>query len=390
MTAAAPPSRVNLSLFALALGGFAIGTTEFATMGVLPNIAHSLHTSIPSAGQLISLYALGVVVGAPLFAVLGARMRRKTLLVLLMAIFALGNFASVLAPNFAVLALARFASGLPHGAFLGIGSVVAASLLPQARAHAFAMMMLGLTVANIVGVPVATVLGQQFGWRSTYVLVTVVAALTMVAVFLWIPLDDVHDDAGIRRELGALRRYQVWMALLIGAIGFGGFFAVYSYIAPTMTKVAGLHSSQIWIVLMIFGIGMTLGNVVGGRLADRNVVRTIYIGLGGVLVILVAFTVAAHHAIPAVACVFGLGMMGSVAIPALQTRLMDVSADAQSLAAALNHSALNIANSLGAWLGGLVIAAGYGYASTGWVGAALAVGGIAIVSVSVVTGRQRA
>jgi DHA1 family inner membrane transport protein len=389
MTVATSASRVNLSLFALALGGFAIGTTEFATMGVLPDIADDLHTSIPSAGHLISLYALGVVVGAPLFAVLGARMRRKNLLVVLMAIFALGNFASVLAPNFAVLALARFASGLPHGAFFGIGSVVAATLLPHARAHAFAMMMLGLTVANVVGVPLATVLGQQFGWRSTYALVTVVAALTMAAVFFWIPLDDVHDDAGIRRELGALGRLQVWMALLIGAIGFGGFFAVYSYIAPTMTKVAGLHSSQIWFVLMTFGIGMTIGNVIGGRLADRAVVPTIYAGLGGVLVVLVTFTVAAHHAIPAIACVFGLGMMGSVAIPALQTRLMDVSADAQSLAAALNHSALNIANSLGAWLGGLVIAAGYGYASTGWVGAGLAAGGIAIVSVSVVAGRRR-
>jgi DHA1 family inner membrane transport protein len=374
---------VALSLLALALGGFAIGTTEFATMGVLPDISRSLGTSIPASGHLISLYALGVVVGAPLFAIFGARLPRKTLLLALMSAIAAGNLASALAPTFSTLAAARFVSGLPHGAFFGIGSVVAASLAPpERRARAVSMMMLGLTVANVAGVPVSTLLGQSFGWRITYVLVTVVAVATVGAILLWIPALPAQSAAAMRRELGAFRRLQVWLALLTGAVGFGGFFAVYSYIAPTMTDVAGFSPAGISIILALFGLGMTLGNLVGGRLADVSVMGTIYVAQASVIVVLVGFTFAAHNAVTAAIAVFLLGATGSATVPALQTRLMDVSADAQSLAAALNHSALNIANALGAWLGGLVIAAGYGYTSTAWVGAGLAVCGLAIATSS--------
>jgi DHA1 family inner membrane transport protein len=381
---------VALSLLALAIGGFAIGTTEFATMGVLPDIAGNLDTSIPTTGHLVSLYALGVVVGAPLFAVLGARLPRKTLLLLLMAAFTIGNLASALAPTFGALAGARFLSGLPHGAFFGIGAVVAASLVgPQRRARAVSMMMLGLTVANVLGVPAGTLLGQSFGWRATYLLVTVVAATTVLAIWRWVPAAPVQNGAGMRRELGALRRLPVWLAVLTGAVGFGGFFAVYSYIAPTMTTVAGFSNGAMTIVLALFGVGMTLGTLVGGRLADRSVMRTIYAALTSVLVVLVAFPFTAHWTVPAAATVFLLGATGSALVPPLQTRLMDVSGDAQSLAGALNHAALNIANSLGALLGGLVIAAGYGYTSTGWVGAALALAGLGVAATSGVVDRRR-
>ena len=363
-------------------------------MGVLPDIAGSLRTSIPVAGHLVSLYALGVVVGAPLFAVVGARLPRKTLLLLLMSGVAVGNLGSALAPTFGTLELARFVSGLPHGAYFGIGSLVAASLVPAGqRGRGVAMMMLGLTVANLIGVPVSTRLGQIFGWQAAYVLVAATAAVTVAAILRWVPAPRIAapsvNGAVVRRELGAFSRLPVWLALLTGAVGFGGFFAVYSYIAPTMTTVAGFGRSDIWIVLVLFGLGMTIGNLLGGRLVDRSVTLAIYAALGSMTVVLVAFALTAHHTLLAAFLIFLLGAGGMSAVPALQTRLMDVAADAQSLAAALNHSALNIANALGAWLGGLVIAAGYGYVSTAWVGVLLAVAGLAVATVSVLVDRRR-
>jgi DHA1 family inner membrane transport protein len=386
-----PPKAIGLSLLALAIGGFGIGTTEFATMGVLPDIAGGLHTSIPSAGHLISLYALGVVVGAPLIAALGARVDRKLLLSALMAAFAVGNLASALAPSFGTLAIARFVSGLPHGAYFGVGAVTAARLAgPARRGRAFAMVMLGLTVANVAGVPLATLLGQHFGWRSVYLLVAVAGLCAMCAISLWLPRIPAAADGSMRRELGALRRPQVWFALATGAVGFGGMFAVYSYIAPTVTGVSGLAASQIWLVLTVFGLGMTIGTAVGGRLADHAVMPTLFGSFAATLAVLVAFALTAGNPWAAVTLVFLLGAVSSASVPALQTRLMDVAADGQALAAALNHSALNIANSLGAWLGGLVIAAGLGYRATGWVGAALAAGGLLVGAVSLRAGRREA
>ncbi len=395
VTADASPSpeavrRPTLGLLALALGGFAIGTTEFATLGVLPDIASNLHTSIVRAGHLVSLYALGVVIGAPLFAVLGAHLDRKRLLVGLMCIFAACNLASALAPSIGFLVVARFASGLPHGAYFGVGSVVAASLVePSRRGHAIAMLIGGLTVSNVVGVPLATLLGQHFGWRAVYVVVSVIAALTALSVGRLVPSRPVSGETAMRRELGALKRLHVWLALLTGAIGFGGFFAVYSYVAPIMEHVAGVPRSGIPIVLALFGIGMTVGNFAGGRIADHSVNAAILGGFAATIAVLALFTVAVHEEISAVFVLMLLGVTPSIIVPGLQTRLMDVSADAQSLAAALNHSALNIANALGAWLGGVVIAAGYGYAATAWVGVALACGGLTIATATIAIGRTR-
>ena len=380
------PSRVPawLSITALALGGFGIGTSEFATMGVLPLVTGDLGATIPQGGRLVSAYALGVVVGAPLLAVAGARLPRKVLLLVLMAAFTAGNLLSALAPSFGWLLVARFASGLPHGAYFGIASIVAASLVPpDRRARAVARVMLGLTVANIVGVPLATLLGQQLGWRSTYVAVAVIGGLTVAAVARLVPRVAALPGASPARELGALRRPQVWLTLLVGAVGFGGFFAVYSYITPTLVEVTGLAESGVPVALVLFGLGMTIGTEVGGRLADRGVVRTIALGMAGVLVVLVAFSFTVQHLVTAMVGIFLISAFGSLTLPALQTRLMDVAGDAQSLAAAGNHASLNVANALGAFLGGVVLAAGYGYTSPALVGAALSALGLAVLGVSV-------
>ncbi len=378
-----------LALTALALGGFGIGTTEFATMGVLPDVAGDLGASIPQAGHLVSAYALGVVVGAPILAVLGARLPRKGLLLVLLVALAVGNGLSALAPTFGSLELARFASGLPHGAYFGTAAVVAASLVPpQRRARAVARVMMGLTVANVIGVPLATLLGQQLGWRSTYWSVAAIGGLALIAVQRWVPQVAPLPGASPRRELGAFRRPQVLLTLLVGAIGFGGFFAVYSYITPTLTRVSGFEVGAVPLALALFGVGMTVGTEIGGRLADWSVVRTIFLGMGTTGLVLLLFTLTAHNAWTAAVTVLLIGGSGSLCLPALQTRLMDVAGDAQVLAAAGNHSALNMANALGAFLGGAVISAGYGYTAPAVVGAVLAVGGMAVMAGSVALERS--
>jgi MFS transporter, DHA1 family, inner membrane transport protein len=381
----APPDlKAWPSLAALALGGFGIGTTEFATMGVLPDVTGDLGATIPQGGHLVSAYALGVVVGAPLLAVLGARLPRKMLLLVLMAAFAVGNGLSALAPSFGLLELARFGSGLPHGAYFGIASIVAAHLVPPGRrARAVARVMLGLTVANIVGVPLATTLGQQLGWRSTYWAVAVIGALAVATIALVVPPVAAAADASPARELSALRRPVVLLTLGVGAVGFGGFFAVYSYISPTLTTISGFSVAAVPAALALFGIGMTVGTEIGGRLADRDVVRTIYVGMAAAGAMLLLFTVTAHHPVTAGLSIFLIGASGSLCLPALQTRLMDVAGDAQSLAAAGNHAALNVGNAIGAFLGGLVLAAGFGYTSPAVVGALLAAAGLAVMAISV-------
>ncbi len=384
-----PSVPVWASLTALAVGGFGIGTTEFATMGVLPDVTGDLGVSIPQGGHLVSAYALGVVIGAPVLAVLGARLPRKALLLALLAAFTVTSGLSALAPTFGTLVVARFASGLPHGAYFGVAALVAASIVPPGRrARAVARVMLGLTVANVVGVPVATVLGQQLGWRSTYWSVTAVFVLAALAVLHAVPQTALQPGAGPRQELGALRRPQVWLTLLVGAAGFGGFFAVYSYIAPTLTEVSGFTASGVPVALALFGIGMTLGTELGGRLADWSVVRTLFLGLASVALVLAAFTVTAGGVVSAGASVLLISVTGSLCLPALQTRLMDVAGDAQTLAAAGQHAALNVANALGAWLGGVVIAAGLGYTAPAVVGALLAVVGLVVLTSSVLLERQ--
>lgn len=378
-------------MFALAMGGFAIGTTEFAIMGLLQNVTAGLGISIPAGGQLISAYALGVVVGAPVLAALGARVPHKYMAIGLMAMFTLANFSSVLAPDFGSMLVTRFLSGLPHGAFFGIAAVIAASLVaPTRRAQSVAMVMLGLSVANVLGVPVVTWLGQNYGWRLMFLAVALIGAATILLILRWVPFQPVHQEASIRRELGSLKRGQVWLALLTGVVGFGGFFAVYSYISPTMTSVTGLPEAALPLVVGLYGLGMVPGNIIGGKLADRSVMGSIYLVMTAIVVVQLLFWAATPVPWLAVPLVFLLGAAGSSLVPALQTRLMDVSPHAQTLAASLNHSALNLANALGAILGGLVIAWGLGYRAPALVGAGLALLGLAVAALSGWLERRRA
>ncbi|MFE3984181.1 MFS transporter [Nocardia tengchongensis] len=383
---AAAPARGRWpipAILALALGGFGIGTTEFVTMGLLPDIAASMRVSEPTAGHIVSAYALGVVVGAPVIAALCARVPRKRLLMALMVAFTLGNAASVVAPTFATLTVARFVSGLPHGAYFGVASLAAASLAPVGqRAKAVAAVMLGLSAANVVGVPAATWLGQHLGWRDAFVVVAIIGLATVAALSRFVP--ELHGIrmTDPRTELTALRRPQVLLTLLVGAIGFGGMFAVYTYITTTLTDVSGLSITLVPLVLGLFGLGMVAGNIAGGVLADRGVDRAIFVALVSMVVILAGYVAAAHNPYTAGIGAFLIGASGAALAPALQTRLMDVAHDAQTLAAALNHAALNIANAAGAWLGGLVIAAGLGYTAPAAVGAGLAVLGVLVFAVT--------
>jgi MFS transporter, DHA1 family, inner membrane transport protein len=376
-------------MLALAMGGFAIGTTEFVTMGLLPQIAHGVSVSIPQAGHVISAYALGVVVGVPLIAILGARLPRRGLLIALMAMFAVGNAASAVATSYSALTFARFFAGIPHGAYFGVASLVAASLVDAShRGRAVSRVMLGLAVANVLGVPAATWMGQQFGWRSAYIAVALMGGLTMLLVWVFIPATPANRDATSRRELAAFAKPQVWLTLLIGAIGFGGMFAMYSYIAPTVTDVTHLSESAVPLFLLAFGIGGVLGTMLGGRLADWSTMRSLVLGSAGMGAGLALFTVTAQYAVLAVLTVFAVAALGSVLVVNLQMRLMHVAGDAQTLGAAMNHASLNLANALGAWLGGLVIAAGFGYTSTSWVGAGLSLGGLVVLGVSVLLHRR--
>ncbi|RKH15960.1 MFS transporter [Corallococcus praedator] len=360
------------------MGGFAIGTTEFASMGILPAFAAGLHIDEPTAGHVISAYALGVVIGAPVLAVLGARMSRRILLIALMALFAVANGLSALAPTYGWMLAFRFLSGVPHGAYFGVAALVAASVVPRARrSQAVSRVLLGLTIATVMGVPFANTLSLLLGWRWTFATVAVLAVLTMVLVFALAPKDPPHPEASPLRELGALKRRQVWLTLGIGAVGFGGMFAVYAYLASTLLAVTGVSAEVIPAVLGVFGVGLTVGNLFGGWAADRFQMRA----AGGLLLwsaaSLALYPMATAHLWSITPVVFLVGCGGGLS-SVLQTRLMDVAGEAQTLAAALNHSAFNVANAVGPWLGGMAVAAGLGWPSTGWVGCALALGGFAI------------
>jgi len=372
----------RLVLLALAMGGFSIGTTEFAAMSLVPQLAPALGIDEPTAGHVISAYALGVVVGAPLIAVLGARLPRRSLLIGLMAVFALANGLSALSPSYGWMLGFRFLSGLPHGAFFGVGALVAASLVPrERRAQAVSRMMLGLTLATVVGVPLANGVGQLVGWRWGFGLVAILATATAGLLLAFMPHAAGDRGASPLRELGALRRPQVWLALGMGAIGFGGLFAVYTYLATTLVEVTGAAPALVPLVLAVFGVGLTLGNLVCAWAADRALMPAAGITLVFNAAMLALYPSAAQSLWTLVPVVLLIGCSGGLAT-ILQSRLMDVAGDAQTLAAALNHSAFNTANALGPWLGGLAIAAGYGWTSTAWVGVGLALAGLVIWAVS--------
>ena len=381
--------RTGWVLFALAVGAFAIGTTEFATMSLLPMFAQGLGIDAPTAGHVISAYALGVVVGAPVIAVLGARLPRRTLLTLLMAMFALANGLSALAPNYHWILFFRFLSGLPHGAYFGVAALVATTLVPEnRRTVAVGRVFLGLTFATIIGVPLANWLGQAIGWRWSLGLVALLGVLTMTLVWFMAPADPAHPDSSPLRELGALRRTQVWLTLGIGAIGFGGMFAVYTYLANILGQVTGVSVQSVPFVLSVFGVGLTVGNIVVPIFADRALIRTTGVVLVWNALALALFPLMAGNVWTISVDVFLIGVGGALAT-LLQTRLMDVADDAQGLAAALNHSAFNTANALGPFLGGLAISAGYGWTAPGWVGALLAIGGLVFWLVSAMFERSR-
>ncbi|WP_373683830.1 MFS transporter [Microbacterium sp. 18062] len=378
------------ALLSLAIGSFGIGMTEFTVMGLLPDIGQELlpgswtanpDEAIAQAGWLISLYALGVVVGAPTIAGSVARFPRHRVMVLLALALTVFNALTVFAPTFELVAASRFLAGLPHGAYFGIGALVAAEVLgPGNRAKGVAFVLTGLTVANVVGVPLGTFLGQQFGWRVAFALVALVFALATAMIAIFVPRRPGRPGQTLRAELGVFRIGQVWFALGTGAIGFGGFFAVYSYVSPLVTDVA---RSPVWavpIVLIVIGLGMTVGNLVGGHLADIDLRRTLLWGLTALAGVLVILALTAAWIVTLGVLVFLVGLVSAALSPPIQSRLMDVSGDNQSIAAALNHSALNIGNSLGAFLGGLVIAAGWGFVAPTWVGVGLAVGGLTIAA----------
>ena len=393
--ASAPSSPPPLSRLAhvlielaLAVGGFGLGTGEFAIMGLLPNMAQEFSVTPSQAGYVISAYALGVVIGAPVIALAAARMARRDLLLVLMGIFAVGNILSAVAPTFESFTALRFLTGLPHGAYFGVAALVAASMVPvHKRASAVGRVMLGLTVSTLVGTPLATFFGQALSWRVAFLAVGVIGLLTVALIFLYLPRDKVAEGASFTRELGAFRRKQVWLTLGIAAVGYGGMFAVFSYIASTATEVAKMPETMVSVLMALFGVGMITGNLVGGKLADRSIMGTIGGSIAYNAVVLTLFSLTASVPVLLCLCTFLIGC-GFAAGPALQTRLMDVAADAQTLAAASNHSAFNIANALGAWLGGLVIAWGYGFAATGFVGALLSVAGMAVFGVSFLLDRR--
>ncbi|MFD0152099.1 MFS transporter [Streptomyces sp. NPDC055721] len=372
-----------LALLALAVSAFGIGTTEFVMMGLLPNVADDLGTSVPTAGYLVSAYAIGVVVGAPLLTALGSRIPRKRMLLLLMALFVVGNLASALAPGFGWLVAGRVLAGLPHGAFFGVGAVVAARLVREDRqARAVATMFLGLTVANILGVPAATLLGQHLGWRATFLVVTVIGLVAMAALARLVPHVPVDERQGLGREIRALGRPQVLLGLLTAVFGFAGVFAVYSYLASMTTEVMGFGESTVTVVLALFGLGMTGGALAAGPLTDRALRPTLYGSLAALVLTLVAFRFTVHVPWLALVTVVVLGAVGFMTTTPLQMLVMNKAKDAPTLASASNHSAFNLANAGGAWAGGAAVAAGWGWTSPALVGAGLTVVGLAIAAVA--------
>ena len=365
-----------IAVFALTISAFAIGTTEFVIMGLLPIVASDLHVSIPAAGMLVTGYALGVVAGAPILTVATSRMERKPLLIGLMGLFILGNLIAAIAPSYAVLMVARIVASFTHGAFFGVGSVVAASLVPaDKKARAIAMMFTGLALANILGVPGGTAIGQAFGWRATFWAVTALGVISTIALSLLVKPVGGHGGGNLRGEIAALRHPPVWVALGTTMLGFGGVFVVLTYIAPILQTTTGLSPRTVTIVLFIFGIGLTIGNTIGGRLADKALMPSL-IGILAVLAAVMAvFAVTMHFPIAAIATIFVWGVASFATVPALQTRVVEKARHAPNLAASLNIGAFNLGNALGAALGGGLIDLGFDYPAIAIAGALVAAGG---------------
>ncbi|MCA8256583.1 MFS transporter [Burkholderia sp. AU31624] len=370
-----------LPILALALSAFAIGTTEFVIMGILPDVAQSLSVSIPSAGLLVSGYALGVAVGAPLLAVLTSRMPRKWALLLLMGIFIVGNVLCAVAPGYTSLMIARVVTSFAHGSFFGIGSVVAASLVPQdKRASAVALMFTGLALANVLGVPLGTFIGQMLGWRAAFWSVAGAGVLAALALVALVPNTLEAPPASLAHEVGVLKHPQVWLALLMTVLGFGGMFVVFTYITPVLEQASGFAPSGVTKILVLFGIGLAIGNALGGKLADRGVMRA----LTGVFVVLVAimvvFSRTMHHPVASVLTIFVWGVAAFATVPGLQMRVLSKAASAPNLASTLNIGAFNVGNAMGAWLGGMALSHGQALDTLPLVAAAMTLMAIAVTA----------
>jgi len=378
---------MKLSLTTLTVGAFGIGMTEFVMMGILPDLSAAFGVTIPEAGYLISAYALGVVVGAPLLVGwLGTAPPKRTL-IWLMIMFTLGNGLSALSPNYWVMFMMRFISGLPHGAFFGVGAVVATRLADEGReARAISVMFAGLTIANIIGVPFGTYLGHHFGWRVTFGVVALVGVLAILSIRQWMPVMQPTPGASFKRDLEVFKRREPWLIAGITMIGTGGFFAWFSYIAPLMTEVGGFSAEARPLILIIAGVGMAVGNFIGGHLADRSPLKATYTLLIAMAAVLIILVFAVQYKPTGLLVTFITGGVAFALASPLQMLMIRASKGGEMLASAVIQGSFNIGNALGAFLGGLPIAAGLGYTSPEWVGAAMALGGLAI---AVAVGREQ-
>jgi len=379
-----------LPLLALAVASFCIGTTEFVIMGLLPEVAADLGVTIPAAGLLITGYALGVVVGAPVLAIATANLPRKSVLVGLAVLFAVGNFLCAVAPNYWLLMAARVVTAFGHGAFFGIGAVVAASLVPrEKRAQAMAVVFAGLTLANILGVPGGTALGQAFGWRATFLAVVLIGIAAVTAIALFVPSGvGQAKSAGLAGEVRVLGRLQVWLAMGISALASASLFSVFTYIAPILREVTGMPAASVTWVLVLFGVGMTLGNVIGGKLADWKLMPTIAGALVGLIALQLAFLVTSASVWPAVTTILLWGVLTFIVVPPLQMRVLETASDAPNLASTLNQGAFNVGNAAGAWIGGGALALGLPYAELPVVGAFVAALALGVTALSATLDRK--
>ncbi|NUT45398.1 MAG: MFS transporter [Thermoactinospora sp.] len=379
-----------LALLALALGAFGIGTTEFVIAGLLPDLAADFHTSIPAAGLLVSGYAFGVVVGAPLMTALGARMPRKTLLMAVMVLFVVAHVLSALAPGYGALMAGRIVASFAHGAYVGVAAVVAADLVrPERRASAIALMFTGLSLANVVGVPFGTFLGQQLGWRSTFWAVVVIGVVALAGIALLVPRGP-RPESGLRQELRIFRSGQVWLVLAMTALGWAPAFAVITYVSPLLTEVSGFSAGSVPIVITLLGVGMLIGGPIGGRMADRALMPSIYVLLGGIVVVALVLIATSHSMIGAAVTITLFGVVASASIPPLQTRVLEKATGAQVMGSAANVAAFNLGNAIGPFFAGLAIDAGLGFTSPLWVGAILGTAGLGVAVISGVVERGRA
>jgi DHA1 family inner membrane transport protein len=379
-----------IGLIALALGGFGIGLTEFVIAGLLPEVAAEFHVNEAAAGWLISGYALAVVVGALGLTAALTRVPRKAALIGLMVLFIAGNALSAIAPTYELMLAGRILAALCHGAFFGIGSVVAAGLVaPEKKASAIAIMFTGLTAANVLGVPFGTLLGQALGWRSTFWAITVIGVIALAGVALLVPrATEENRGGGLRHELTAFRSGQVWLSIVVTILGFGGMFGAFTYIAYTLTEVSGFASSAVPWLLILFGVGLFAGNALGARFADRALDKSLVIILIGLAVVLAGFALVAASPIATIFALLLMGGFGFATVPGLQTRVMKYADHAPTLASGANIAAFNLGNALGAWIGGVTITAGLGYTSPLWAGAAITVGAVAVMLVASITAKR--